>query len=196
MPPGFTGPPYDRLVVGLGNPGRKYARTRHNLGFRVVDRFAGRLGVAEWREAAFSQVSGARLEGVRLLLAKPQTFMNRCGDALVPLLRHAGVGLDRTVVIHDDLDLPLGRLRIRERGGHGGHNGVRSLLEAAGTGEFARVRIGIGRPEGGGDVIPYVLGPFAAEEEQALAEVLERATEALACVLTEGPDRAMNRFPT
>jgi PTH1 family peptidyl-tRNA hydrolase len=166
------------------------------LGFVVVERLAERIRTPAWREACQSLVTRGNLAGHLLVLARPQTFMNRSGAALRALLARTGVELSQVVVIHDDLDLPFGRLRIRRTGGHGGHNGVRSLIEAIGSGDFIRLKIGIGRPEENGDVTDYVLSPFTPNQEVGLPAVVDRATEALECILVDGPVRAMNRFPT
>jgi PTH1 family peptidyl-tRNA hydrolase len=183
------------LVVGLGNPGFRYAATRHNLGFMVVDRVAEKVGAKPWREASQSLVSSAYWQGHHLLrLAKPQTFMNRSGVALRGLLARAQVDLERVVVVHDDLDLPFGRLRIRRTGGHGGHNGLRSLVETIGSGDFVRLKIGIGRPAGLGEVIEYVLGPFSDDEKAELPGIIDRAADAVQCIVVDGPLQAMNQF--
>ncbi len=182
------------LVVGLGNPGIQYAHTRHNMGFQVVDRLAARVGVRGWAEAALAHVAEAAIEGRPVVLAKPQTYMNRSGASVARLVERHRVPLERLIVVHDDLDLPFGVLRIRTRGGHGGHNGLRSILQALGAGEFLRVKVGIGRPAGKGDVVDYVLGPFAPDEAAELPAVVERAADAVTHIVLEGPIKAMNRF--
>ena len=182
------------VVVGLGNPGVQYAHTRHNMGFLVLDRLAARAGVRKWGEAALARVAEAEVEDVPVVLAKPQTYMNRSGASVVRLVERYGVPLERLVVVHDDLDLPFGVLRIRTRGGHGGHNGLRSILQALGSGEFVRVKVGIGRPAGKGDVVDYVLGPFDPDQAAEVPAVVERAAEAVTHVVLEGPIKAMNRF--
>jgi PTH1 family peptidyl-tRNA hydrolase len=165
------------------------------LGFLVVERLAERIRTPAWREACQSLVTRGNLAGHLLVLAQPQTFMNRSGAALRALLARTGVELSQVVVIHDDLDLPFGRLRIRRTGGHGGHNGVRSLIEAIGSGDFVRLKIGIGRPEENGDVTDYVLSPFTPDQAAGLTAIIDRATEALECIVVDGPVQAMNRFP-
>ncbi len=182
------------LVVGLGNPGVQYAQTRHNMGFLVVDRLAARAGVCGWREAGLAHVAQAGIGGRPVMLAKPQTYMNRSGASVARLVERYGVPLERLVVVHDDLDLPFGVLRIRTRGGHGGHNGLRSIIQALGSGEFVRVKVGIGRPAGKGEVVDYVLGPFDPDQAAELPAVVERAAEAVAGIVLEGPIKAMNRF--
>ncbi len=184
-----------RFVVGLGNPGERYRRTRHNVGFMVVDALMARAGVAKGQEEALAQVAGARLGGEEpLLLVKPLTFMNRSGAAVDRLLAdHAGTPQDLLVVV-DDVALELGRLRVRERGSHGGHNGLRSIIEALGSEEFPRVRVGIGRGELPGDLAEYVLDAFPPEDVLVVQEAVERAADAVECALREGTAAAMNRF--
>ncbi len=187
-------PAEGHLVVGLGNPGPRYAATRHNLGFRVVERVAGRWAAGPWRETCHSLVTHARLDGRPAVLARPQTYMNRSGEAVARLLDRFGQDLDRLVVVHDDLDLSFGRLRIRTRGGHGGHNGIRSILAALGEDAFVRLKIGIGRPVGGGTVTNHVLGPFDEDEAARLPALVDRAADAVEHIVWEGPIHAMNRM--
>jgi peptidyl-tRNA hydrolase, PTH1 family len=184
-----------RFVVGLGNPGERYRRTRHNVGFMVVDALVARAGAGKGHEEALAQVAGVRLFGEEpLLLAKPLTFMNRSGAAVDRLLAdHAGTPQDLLVVV-DDVALELGRLRVRERGSHGGHNGLRSIIEALGSEEFARVRVGIRKGEVAGDLAEYVLDAFPPEDVLVVREAVERAADAVECVLREGTVVAMNRF--
>jgi PTH1 family peptidyl-tRNA hydrolase len=141
-------------------------------------------------------VAAARWEGREVLLAEPQTYMNRSGEALRELMEQAGVELERVLVVHDDLDLPFGRLRIRTAGGTGGHNGLRSILEALGTGEFLRLKVGIGRPEEPAGVVEHVLSPFSPGEKAELPAVIERAAQAVESIIVEGPSRAMHRYHT
>lgn len=182
------------LGVGLGNPGPEYASTRHNAGFMVVDRLARTLGLA-WRRAPYPglEARGA-VGGERLVLLKPMTYMNLSGGAVAAAARRHGAGPAEICVVHDDLDLPPGALRIRAGGGAGGHRGVLSIIEALGSRDFLRVRVGIGRPLPGQDAARYVLSPFPATEWEAVAPAVERAAEAVLTVLREGPERAMNRF--
>lgn len=185
------------LVVGLGNPGPEYAATRHNAGFLAVELLARQRGGGSWRTCCHSLVADATLgdpPGRPAVLARPQTYMNRSGPAVRALLERFELPLDSLIVVHDDLDLPFGALRVRAGGGHGGHNGLRSLLESLGTGEFSRVKIGIGRPEGRGQVVDHVLSPFAPDEAAVLEPLLERAARAAEAVALDGPLPAMNRF--
>lgn len=183
------------MAAGLGNPGPAYADTRHNIGFRVLDRVAAQAATQAWSLQGLSFVAPARLPGHSLLLIKPQTYMNRSGLALRELFG-GGPPPGPLVVVHDDLDLPFGRLRLRPGGGHGGHNGIRSLIEELGSDAFYRIKCGIGRPPEGMEVADYVLSPFSAEELPALPEFVDRASQALGVLIAEGLEEAMRRFHT
>ena len=180
------------LIVGLGNPGREYAKTRHNAGFMLVSRLAERLGTAFRRMQFKALTAEARLGGARLILAKPQTFMNLSGKAVAPLARFYKIPPERLMVIYDDVDLPLGKLRMRPKGGHGGHKGMRSIIAELGTQEFPRLRVGIDRPPGRMDTADYVLQPFTKAEMEALAPALERGTEGILRWVENGINDAMN----
>lgn len=187
-----------KLVVGLGNPGEEYSGTRHNVGFRVLDRLAETYSIA-LVESRFEVVFGTgSIRGIPVVLAKPMAFMNLSGPPTKRLADHLGISSEQTVVIHDDLDLALGRLKIKEKGGHGGHKGVKSLMDAFGGGSFTRVRIGIGRSSltagAKTDVVEHVLGRFSDEEEAILAPILARACEAVVTLLCLGTKEGMNRF--
>ncbi|MBI4081950.1 MAG: aminoacyl-tRNA hydrolase [Candidatus Lambdaproteobacteria bacterium] len=162
------------LVVGLGNPGREYERSRHNLGFMVLDRLAQRYGVESWSRKANALVARGMAGGKAFLLAKPQTYMNLSGRAVAALLGFYKIDPAECLVVVDDLDLPLGKVRARSQGSDGGHKGLRSIIETLGTSAFKRIRIGIGRPKPGGSVLAHVLGASADEEAQ-LAEAVELA---------------------
>lgn len=179
-----------RLVVGLGNPGPRYAATRHNLGFTVLGLLAERWAAGPWEACCASLVAPATVGGVCVWLACPQTFMNRSGVAVALLREHSGLEMAQLVVVHDDLDLPLGNLRIRSRGGHGGHNGIRSVMESLGAGDFVRLKLGIGRPAEGVNVVDHVLSPFLPPEQAVLSGLLERAVDTLESIVVEGPTRA------
>lgn len=186
------------LVAGLGNPGPEYAGTRHNAGFRVVERLAEAFAIPLAQKRCEAVFGSGSIRGVAVVLAKPMAFMNRSGPPIKGLIDFLGISSERTVVIHDDLDLALGRLKIKEKGGHGGHKGVRSLMDAVGGGDFIRVRIGIGRSRLPGglqpDTVEYVLGSFSEQEEALLEPVLARACEAVVTVLCQGTREGMNRF--
>lgn len=183
-----------RLVVGLGNPGERYRRTRHNVGFMVTDVLAHRASVTQGRVEADAWTAEATIAGVALLLAKPQTFMNRSGLAVEPLLRGHQIAPADMLVIVDDVALDLGVLRLRPRGGHGGHNGLRSIIDCLDTDEFPRLRVGVRRNEIQGDLADYVLGDFDAEDVLLVHEAVGRAADAVECVLSEGIVPAMNLF--
>lgn len=165
-----------QLVVGLGNPGSDYAESRHNAGFWVVEALAQRLG-GRWRRYRLSQVARVEQKGVSLILAKPTTFMNLSGRAVAWLLREFALDLSQLILVHDDIDLPLGKVRVKQKGGHGGHHGVQSVIEVLGSQAFRRVKVGIGRPATKEGVVDYVLVPLSAEERSALSEAVERAAE-------------------
>ncbi|HIE11425.1 MAG TPA: aminoacyl-tRNA hydrolase [Kiritimatiellae bacterium] len=184
-----------QVVVGLGNPGRRYSNTRHNIGFAVVERLAEQWGKRFRRKwGTQSLVASGVLEGRPVWLCKPTCFMNRSGGAVRALLRKAGAGPEALVVVVDDADLPVGRVRVRPRGGSGGHNGLKSVIAALGTEDFIRVRVGIGRPVAGGDMVEYVLSGFRPEEREQVDEVVGLAAEAVKRIMTEGVESAMNRI--
>ena len=182
------------VIVGLGNPGRSYARSRHNAGFRVVLRVAERHGIAAATRKFDALTGRGTVAGRPALVALPQTFMNLSGDAVAPLLGYFRAEPADLVVVHDDVDLAFGRLKVKQGGGTGGHKGLASLVERLGTDAFARVRVGIGRPEEFGDVTDWVLERFAAAEEEALPAIVDEAADAVEAVLSEGVRQAMNRF--
>jgi PTH1 family peptidyl-tRNA hydrolase len=182
------------LIVGLGNPGPKYRNTRHNIGFMVLDELAAQTGVDFSREKFQGLFAEAREPEARILLLKPMTFMNRSGISVAQAMRNQVDSLADLLVVVDDADLPLGRLRLRKKGSAGGHNGLRSIIEQAGGSEFPRLRIGIGKNESAEDLRDHVLGTFAPDEAQAVRESVERAAEAALTFARSGVDEAMNRF--
>jgi PTH1 family peptidyl-tRNA hydrolase len=185
-----------RFVVGLGNPGERYRRTRHNVGFRVVDALAARLRAVAGREQAGAWVAETRLGSEPALLVKPLSFMNLSGLPVArQLAAHEGKPADLIVVV-DDVALDLGTIRVRERGSDGGHNGLRSLVEVLETEEFPRVRVGIRKGEMPEDLAAWVLTDFPDEDTTLVEEVVARAADAATCFATEGADAAMNRYNT
>jgi PTH1 family peptidyl-tRNA hydrolase len=183
-----------RLVVGLGNPGERFRRTRHNLGYMVVDALHARGGGPSSREDPDAWVSAGTLAGESVLLVKPLTFMNRSGGPVERLLAaHQGRPEDLVVVV-DDVALELGTLRIRERGSHGGHNGLRSIAEVLSSDEFPRVRVGIGKGEPPEDLAEFVLSDFRQEDVLVVQEMVGYAADAVECLVREGVPAAMNRF--
>lgn len=162
-----------RMVVGLGNPGRKYESSRHNLGFQVIDRAAERLSLAGWKSQFEAQVARGHCNAGSFLLVKPQTFVNLSGRSVAAVVNYFQIEPSDRLVVVDDLDLDVGRIRIRSEGGHGGHNGLRSVIDHLGGGDFKRVRIGIGRPPEGATVTGHVLGASPKEEEEKLSRARE-----------------------
>ena len=183
-----------KLVVGLGNPGRKYERTRHNLGFLIIDRIAREHDATVRRKLCDALVGEWSSNGEKVLLVKPQTYMNCSGESVKCLMRKFGASPEEVIVIYDDLDLPFGRIRIRPRGSAGGHRGLLSIIESVGGAPFYRVRIGIGRPSEGRNAEDYVLEPFDSREMAELDDVASKAAEAVCSLLKEGGQRAMERF--
>lgn len=182
------------MVVGLGNPGPEYEASRHNVGFRVVDTLAGRSGMALTCCRFRSLFAKGSLHGVQVLLVKPLTFMNDSGFAVSRWQQALRLEPSRIIVVHDDLDLPTSQLRIKVGGGHGGHRGVRSVLETMGSADFLRVKVGIGRPQDGQDTVKHVLGSFEEREGDAIQGVVQRAADAVEVLLQESLEAAMNRY--
>ncbi len=182
------------IVAGLGNPGPEYHNTRHNAGFKVIDLLADNLRVGYWKNEAGAQVGLVRLGEEDLLLVKPQTYMNLSGKALARIGAAYEVPVARMVIVHDDLDLPEESVRVKRGGGHGGHNGLRSLTESLGSGDYVRVRIGIGRPPGRQDPADYVLEPMRREVAERLEAMVPHAAQAVLHVLEHGVDSAMREY--
>ncbi|MFB3816959.1 MAG: aminoacyl-tRNA hydrolase [Candidatus Methylomirabilales bacterium] len=189
-------PKADWLVAGLGNPGPEYAGTRHNVGFAVVEGLAGAARAAFSSGPRRSRVALARLGGASVLLVEPLAFMNLSGEPVGACLAALGLPPDRLLVVHDDLDLPLGRLKVVAEAGAAGHRGVASIQEAIGTAAFPRVRVGIGRPGEAQDAAEHVLSAFTEAEGPLVAEAVARAADAVRSVILQGPAAAMNRFNT
>jgi PTH1 family peptidyl-tRNA hydrolase len=183
-----------KIIVGLGNPGRKYERTRHNAGFMAIDKLADDLRADIDQDKFFALIGKVRIDSEQVVLVKPQTYMNESGRAVAAAVRASYADVTDLLVIHDDLDLPAGSVRVKVGGGHGGHNGLRSIIEHLGSAEFARVRIGIGRPAPDWDTAAYVLSPFLPEERETAVKAVDRALEAVNVFLKEGPTAAMNKF--
>lgn len=184
-----------KLIVGLGNPGKRYVRTRHNAGYRVVEALAVRYDARfhrSWRAKA--RTAKCHVEGESLLLAKPETFMNLSGVSVAALMRRKGFDVADLIVVFDDVDLDVGQLRVRPKGGAGGHNGLRSVIREVGSEVFTRVRLGVGRCPPRMNLADYVLSDFLAEEEKIIEETVGKAVDAVECVLRDGTEAAMNRF--
>lgn len=182
------------LIVGLGNPGLAYRHNRHNVGFMVADALANKLEIPLKRVKFKAQIGNGKLEDIPIIIAKPLTFMNKSGEAVAPLVRYFKVPLERLLVIHDDMDLPLGTLRMRPSGGSAGHNGMLSIFDKLGTNAIPRLRVGIGRPPGRMDPADYVLQDFPKSEEELLSMVIAQACEAALAFITNGLEKAMNTY--
>lgn len=167
-----------KVIVGLGNPGKRYERTRHNVGFMVIDELAERLNI-QLNQSKFNGLYGiGHVQGEKVILVKPLTYMNLSGECVRPLMDYYNIDDKDLVVIYDDLDLPVGKVRLRQKGSAGGHNGIKSLIQHLGTQEFKRVRIGIGRPKNGMKVPDYVLGTFLDEEQEAIQAAIQHSANA------------------
>jgi PTH1 family peptidyl-tRNA hydrolase len=183
-------------VVGLGNPGPAYSGNRHNLGFMVVDLLASRMSARFKAHKTRAEIVEGRLAGQRVVLAKPRSYMNDSGGPVAALLDFFKVPLDRLVVVHDELDLPYGGLRLKLGGGDNGHNGLKAVRRSLGSGEFNRVRIGIGRPPGRMDPATFVLRDFSAAERKDLEFEVDRAADAVEALVSDGLEKAQNAFNT
>ncbi len=182
------------LIVGLGNPGKEYENTRHNLGFRVVDSLLNDLHISSLKSKHDSLLAQAEIDGHKLLIAKPQTFMNNSGIAVGQILNWYKINPEKLILIYDDVDLEVGQLRLREKGGTGGHNGVESVIQHVGTTEFPRVRVGIGRDDLLSDISDYVLTQIPDGQTQVLNEAVIKAAEAVKLIVSHGINHAMNQF--
>ena len=182
------------LLIGLGNPGREYKDNRHNVGFMLIDTLAVRLNARGMKLQSKAIVTSALYEERKLILAKPQTYMNLSGQSVQGLLHFYKIPVENLIVAHDDLDIPFGAIRIRPGGGPGGQRGMASTIELLGTKDFPRLRIGIGRPPGRIDPKDYVLQNFPKDEQKILSEVLDRAADAALTFVTDGLNKAMNKF--
>jgi len=182
------------LLIGLGNPGREYRDNRHNVGFMLIDRLAVRLDARGMKLQSRAIVTSALYAGRKLILAKPQTYMNLSGQSVQGLLHFYKIPIENFIIAHDDLDIPFGAIRIRPGGGPGGQRGMASTIERLGTKDFPRLRIGIGRPPGRMDPKDYVLQDFPGDEMQTLSEVLDHAADAALTFVLDGLNKAMNQF--
>ncbi|WP_305042598.1 aminoacyl-tRNA hydrolase [Geoalkalibacter sp.] len=183
-----------KLIVGLGNPGEKYALTRHNVGFMALTRLADKAGIALKKKGHQGLYGAGRIVGEEATLLLPHTYMNLSGASVASALKSLGASPGDLLVLHDDVDLPFGTLRIKTSGGHGGQKGLRHIMEVLGSGEFLRLRIGVGRPVTGQEVADYVLRPFGRDEQILLNEILDTAAEVVETILRDGAAKAMNTF--
>jgi PTH1 family peptidyl-tRNA hydrolase len=183
-----------RLVVGLGNPGNTYKDTRHNVGFMVVDQIAEDFSITLVKQKFDTVFGRGFVDGVEIVLAKPMDFMNRSGPQIQKISRYFRILSEDMLIVHDDIDLAFGRIKIKEKGGDGGHKGIRSTIDAFGGGEFVRLRIGVGRPEAGISAADHVLGKFSLKEKKALHRIIIEARDAVVTILCKGAKEGMNRF--
>lgn len=182
------------LIIGLGNRGGEYARTRHNVGWMCLDELERRGRFARERREGPSRVREGSIEGFDVVTARPQTYMNLSGRAAVHLTEKYGVSPRDVIVVHDEADFPLGKIQIRRKGSSAGHKGVQSLIDAWRTDEFVRVRIGVGRSDGDGDLVEHVLDSFTPEERDLLPGIISRVADAIVAIIRDGPDAAMTTF--
>ncbi len=191
-----------KLIVGLGNPGRAYSSNRHNIGFTCLRHFAKQVGIRFNKKVCLARTGSGEVSGSKVVLAKPQTFMNSSGRSVSRLIKKFNINPGGLIVIHDELDLPLGKIRIRQDGSSGGHKGISSIINELGGQDFIRIRVGIGRPMSDkdttqiseADVVNYVLSDFTAEEKQIISQVISRVSETILCLLREGLVAAMNKY--
>ncbi len=182
------------LIVGLGNPGKEYDGTRHNAGFAVIDKLGEQAHISYWKLRGGSLVGEGKIDGEEVVLAKPQSFMNLSGGPVKALMAHYGLSASDIVVVHDEMDLEPGTVRVKMGGGHAGHNGLRSIIDKLGTREWARVRVGVGHPPGRMDTADYVLSVPRGDAAEEFSAALERAAEATAFLLTHGVERTQQEF--
>ena len=190
-----------KLIVGLGNPGRGYANNRHNVGFVCLNHFAKTQGIRFDKKQGKARIGIGEVAGSKVVLARPQTYMNLIGQSVSRLIKKFNINLDDLLVIHDDLDLPLGKIRIRYGSSSGGHKGIDSIISSLGSQDFSHLRVGIGRPTTEGfaetneaDIVAYVLSNFTSEEKQIVVQVIPRVSEAIYCLLSQGLAVAMNKY--
>ena len=188
-----------KLIVGLGNPGKEYSTNRHNIGFLCLNHFARAHRITLDKKQGKSRIGTGRVAGNEVILAKPFTYMNLSGIAVNNLMQKYKINLEDLIVIHDDLDLPLGKIRIRRDSSAGGHNGIKSIIANLGTQDFIRIRVGISRPAAEGEnkeecIVDYVLGDFTAEDKPIIEETIRRVSAAIISLITEGLNAAMNKF--
>ena len=187
-----------KLIVGLGNPGKEYSTNRHNIGFLCINHFARIHRIALDNKKGKARIGIGTVPGNEVVLAKPQTYMNASGIAVSQLMQRYKITLEDLIVVHDDLDLPLGKIRIRQGSSAGGHNGIKSIIACLGTQDFIRIRVGISRPQAEGEcaetVVDYVLGDFCPDDRKVVEDTIHRVSDVIICIITEGLTAAMNKF--
>ena len=184
-----------KIFVGLGNPGAEYSKTKHNVGFMLADKLSEKIGAENWRNNFNALVAETFFEGEKILIVKPQTFMNLSGEAVGALTNFYKIETENLIVAHDDMDLPVGKIRLRPKGSGGGHHGIESIIQhLGGEKNFPRIRIGIGRPPQNWTVNNHVLSPFNSEDAEKISATIENLIPAVTCIFREGIDIAMNKF--
>jgi len=184
-----------KIFVGLGNPGAEYAKTKHNVGFMLADKLAEKLAAQkDWREKFNALVTESFFNGEKILIVKPQTFMNLSGEAVAPIANFYKICAEDLIVAHDDMDLPLGKIRLRPKGSGGGHHGIESIIQHLGEQNFPRVRIGVGRPPQNWTVNHHVLSPFNQDDAEIISKTVAELVPAVLCIFSEGINNAMNKF--
>ena len=184
-----------KIFVGLGNPTPEYAATKHNVGFMLADKLAEKISASEWREKFNALVAESFFDGEKILIVKPQTFMNLSGEAVAPIMNFYKLDAKNLTVAHDDMDLPLGMIRLRPKGSGGGHHGIESIIQhLGGEQNFPRVKIGVGRPPKNWTVNHHVLSPFAKDDAEKISAAIDELVPAVLCIFKEGIDNAMNKF--
>jgi PTH1 family peptidyl-tRNA hydrolase len=182
------------MIAGLGNPGTDYSKSRHNIGFKVIDYLADNINIVSAKTKLTANISNTIWEDNRLFLVKPLGYMNRSGSVLNEVARYFQIDISHLIVVHDDVDIQMGKIKIKQKGGHGGHNGIRSVIESLGSDNFIRIRIGIGRPFLQKSMINHVLGNFHSDEEKQINMVIETASRSIKTILLKGISQAMNQF--
>lgn len=183
-----------KIIVGLGNPGQEYSKTRHNVGFMVIDAIAAHLGVSNWKNKFEAQIAECKIGSDAVLLVKPQTYMNLSGNAVGAIMRWYKLNVEDVIAVYDDMDIAVGHVKLKKRGSSGGHRGVESMLLNLGKEEFTRVRIGIGRPLPNWTVVDHVLAKFPDEDQAAIDQLAEELIPVIECIVKQGIDKAMNGY--
>jgi PTH1 family peptidyl-tRNA hydrolase len=188
-----------KLIVGLGNPGKEYSANRHNIGFLCIDHFARMHRINLDKKQGKSRVGIGNICGDQVILAKPHTYMNASGISVSQLVRKHKIALEDLLVVHDDLDLPLGKIRVRKGSSAAGHNGINSIIASLGTQDFIRIRVGISRPQASHEsaeetIVDYVLGDFTPQDKPVVEDIIRRVSNAIVCLITEGLTSTMNKF--
>ena len=183
-----------KIIAGLGNPGLQYAKTKHNVGFMLLDALAQHLGASPWKEAFTSLISEVRIDGEKIFLVKPQTYMNLSGESVQSVFQFYKVDMDHLIVVYDDIDLDIGKLRIRKKGSAGSHNGMKSIIKCLGSQDFPRVRVGVSRPDPNRDLADFVLSRVSKDQAEDMKSGLEKAVKTVEEIIRTDIDMAMNKY--